>query len=147
MASRTSGKGSQSTAGTSKKRAGQPGGAAKKAPAKKAAAKKAPAKKSAAPAKKAAPKKAAANAAPPKPAPSPTGGVFRAARAVWMGLFMGSIAVGGYMAGYVVQKIKEWQTADKFLLLTATSAFAMLLMLAAYPVVAAALRPAPAPRR
>ncbi|MES4903013.1 MULTISPECIES: DNA translocase FtsK [unclassified Streptomyces] len=93
MASRTSGKGSQSTAGTSKKRAGQPGGAAKKAPAKKAAAKKAPAKKSAAPAKKAAPKKAAAKAAPPKPAPSPTGGVFRAARAVWMGLARGVAAL------------------------------------------------------
>ncbi|MDX3233475.1 DNA translocase FtsK [Streptomyces sp. ME19-01-6] len=88
MASRTSGKGSQSTAGTSKKRAGQSGGAAKKA-----AAKKAPAKKSAAPAKKAAPKKAAAKAAPPKPAPNPTGGVFRAARAVWMGLARGVAAL------------------------------------------------------
>ncbi|MGY0057953.1 DNA translocase FtsK [Streptomyces sp. LZ34] len=93
MASRTSGKGSQSTAGTSKKRAGQSGGAAKKAPAKKAAAKKAPAKKSAAPAKKAAPKKAAAQAAPPKPAPNPTSGVFRAARAVWMGLARGVAAL------------------------------------------------------
>ncbi len=87
MASRTSGKGSQSTAGTSKKRAGQSGGAVKKAPAKKAAAKKAPAKKAAAPAKKAAPKKkAAAKAAPPPPAPYATSGVYRAARAVWMGL-------------------------------------------------------------
>ncbi|MFI0731695.1 DNA translocase FtsK [Streptomyces sp. NPDC021225] len=95
MASRTSGKGSQSTAGTSKKRAGQSGGAAKKAPAKKAAAKKAPAKKSAAPAKKAAPKKAAAKAAPPKPAPNPTSGVFRAARAVWMGLARGLAALFG----------------------------------------------------
>lgn len=92
MASRTSGKGSQSTAGTSKKRAGQSGGAAKKAPAKKA-----PAKKSAAPAKKAAakaaPKKAAAKAAPPKPAPNPTSGVFRAARAVGMGLVRGLVAL------------------------------------------------------
>ncbi|MFI1332096.1 DNA translocase FtsK [Streptomyces sp. NPDC020845] len=93
MASRTSGKGSQSTAGTSKKRAGQSGGAAKKAPAKKAAAKKAPAKKSAAPAKKAAPKKAAAKAAPPKPAPNPTSGVLRVARAVWMGLARGVAAL------------------------------------------------------
>ncbi|MEU4897724.1 DNA translocase FtsK [Streptomyces sp. NPDC044780] len=86
MASRTSGKGSQSTAGTSKKRAGQPGGAAKKAPAKKAAVKKAavqkvPAKKSAAPVKKVPPKKKAA----PPPAPNPTSGVYRAVRAVWMG--------------------------------------------------------------
>lgn len=92
MASRTSGKGSQSTAGPSKQRAGQPGGAAKKAPAKKAAAKKAPAKKSTAPAKKAPPKKAAAKA-PPKPAPSPTNGVLRAVRAVWMGLARGVAAL------------------------------------------------------
>ncbi|MGW3285372.1 DNA translocase FtsK [Streptomyces sp. NPDC001002] len=50
------------------------------APAKKAAAKKPPAKK--APARKAAAKKAA----PPKPAPSPTGGIYRLVRAVWLGL-------------------------------------------------------------
>ncbi|MER6143814.1 DNA translocase FtsK [Streptomyces sparsogenes] len=93
MASRTSGKGSQSTAGTSKKRAGPSGGAAKKAPAKKAVARKAPVKKSAAPVKKAAPRKAAAKAAPPKPAPSPTSGVFRAARAVWMGMARGVAAL------------------------------------------------------
>ncbi|MFD8337048.1 DNA translocase FtsK [Streptomyces solisilvae] len=92
MASRTSGKGSQSTAGTSKKRAGQSGGAAKKAAAKKAPAKKAPAKKSAAPAKKAAAKKAAAKAAPP-PAPNPTSGVFRIVRAVWMGMARGVAAM------------------------------------------------------
>ncbi|WFB07082.1 DNA translocase FtsK [Streptomyces sp. LX-29] len=97
MASRTSGKGSQSTAGTSKQRAGQSGGAAKKAPAKKAAAKKPPAKK-AAPAKRPPTKKAAAKKAPakkpaPKPAPSPTGGVYRAARAVWMGLARSVAAV------------------------------------------------------
>ncbi|MCC4318572.1 DNA translocase FtsK [Streptomyces malaysiensis] len=92
MASRTSGKGSQSTAGTSKKRAGQSGGAAKKAAAKKAPAKKAPAKKPAAPAKKAAAKKAAAKAAPP-PAPNPTSGVFRIVRAVWMGMARGVAAM------------------------------------------------------
>ncbi|MFP1629127.1 DNA translocase FtsK [Streptomyces sp. 5K101] len=82
MASRTSGKGSQGTAGTAKPRAGRTTGAAKKAaPAKKTAAKKsAPAKK--APAKKAAARKAAAL----KPAPSPTGGVHRLARALWLGL-------------------------------------------------------------
>jgi S-DNA-T family DNA segregation ATPase FtsK/SpoIIIE len=80
MASRTSGKGSQGTAGTAK-RVGRTAGPAKKAaPAKKTAAKKtAPARK--APAKKSAAKKAA----PPKPAPSPTGGVYRLARAVWLG--------------------------------------------------------------
>ncbi|WP_344528919.1 DNA translocase FtsK [Streptomyces rectiviolaceus] len=55
-----------------------------KAPAKKAAAKKPPAKK--APAKKAPAKKAAAKKAAPKPAPSPTGGVYRLARALWLGL-------------------------------------------------------------
>ncbi|MEU0088706.1 DNA translocase FtsK [Streptomyces sp. NPDC006274] len=92
MASRTSGKGSQGTAGTAKPRAGRTTGAAKKAaPAKKAAAKKtAPPKK--APAKKAAAKKAA----PPKPAPSPTGGVYRLARALWLGL---AHAVGAMFRG------------------------------------------------
>lgn len=83
MASSTSGKGSQGTAGTAKPRAGRTTGAAKAAPAKKTAAKKsAPAKK--APVKKAPAKKAAAKAAP-KPAPSPTGGVYRLVRAVWLG--------------------------------------------------------------
>ncbi|MET9373449.1 DNA translocase FtsK [Streptomyces sp. NPDC002992] len=93
MASRTSGKGSQGTAGTAKPRAGRTTGAAKKAapakspakpPAKKTATKKAvPAKR--APAKKTAAKKAAA----PRPAPSPTGGVYRLARGLWLGLAHG----------------------------------------------------------
>ncbi len=79
MASRTSGKGSQGTAGTAKPRAGRTAGAAKKAaPAKKTAAKKT------APAKKAPAKKAAAKPVP-KPAPSPTGGVYRLVRALWLG--------------------------------------------------------------
>ncbi|RII09504.1 DNA translocase SpoIIIE [Streptomyces sp. YIM 130001] len=64
--------------------------AAKKAPAKKAAAaKKAPAKKAPAkkaPAKRAPAKKAAAKKPAPKPAPSPTGGVYRFARACWLGV-------------------------------------------------------------
>ncbi|MGN9795471.1 DNA translocase FtsK [Streptomyces sp. OZ13] len=92
MASRTSGKGSQGTAGTAKPRAGRTTGAAKKAaPAKKSAAKKAvPPKK--APAKKAAAKKAVA----PKPAPSPTGGVYRLVRAVWLGI---AHAVGAMFRG------------------------------------------------
>ncbi|MER6997496.1 DNA translocase FtsK [Streptomyces sp. NPDC000410] len=100
MASRTSGKGSQGTAGTAKPRAGRATGAAKKAaPAKKPAPKKPAAKKTApakkAPAKKAPAKKPAAKAAP-KPAPNPTGGVFRLVRAVWLGL---AHAVGAMLRG------------------------------------------------
>lgn len=95
MASRTSGKGSQGTAGTAKPRAGRASGAAKKAaPAAKAAAKKtAPTKK--APAKKAPAKKSAAKPAP-KPAPSPTNGVYRLVRALWLGL---AHAVGAMFRG------------------------------------------------
>ncbi|MEW2812223.1 DNA translocase FtsK [Streptomyces massasporeus] len=63
--------------------------AAGKAPAKKAAAKKAPAKK--APARKAAAKKVA-----PRPAPSPTGGIYRLVRAVWLGV---AHAVGAVFRG------------------------------------------------
>ncbi len=74
--------------------------AAKKPPAKKAAAPaKAPARKAAAkkaPAKKAPAKRAPRKAAPPKPAPSPTGGVYRLARAVWLGL---AHAVGAVFRG------------------------------------------------
>ncbi|MFJ8228333.1 DNA translocase FtsK [Streptomyces sp. NPDC094448] len=93
MASRTSGKGSQDTAGTAKPRPGRTSGApaAKKAaPAKKAAA----ARK--APAKKAPAKKSAAQKPPPKKAPSPTGGVYRLARALWMGA---ARAVGAVFRG------------------------------------------------
>lgn len=87
MASRTSGKGSQGTAGTAKPRAGRTTGTAKAAPAKKTAAKKtAPTKK--APAKKAAAKKVAVRPTP-KPAPSPTGGVYRLVRAVSLGAVHG----------------------------------------------------------
>ncbi|MFI6346270.1 DNA translocase FtsK [Streptomyces sp. NPDC050560] len=70
--------------------------AAKKTPAKKAAA---PAKgtaRKAAPAKKAAPRKPPAKKAPPKRAPSPTGGVYRLTRAVWLGTAHG---VGGLFRG------------------------------------------------
>ncbi|MFI0011374.1 DNA translocase FtsK [Streptomyces globisporus] len=84
MASRTSGKGSQGTAGTAKRVGRTPGPAKKAAPAKKTAP-----KKSAAPAKKAPAKKAAAR----KPAPSPTGGVYRLVRAVWLGTAHGVGAV------------------------------------------------------
>ncbi|MEU0116581.1 DNA translocase FtsK [Streptomyces bobili] len=74
--------------------------AAKKQPAKKAAAPaKAPAKKAAAkkaPAKKAPARKAAAAKPAPKPAPSPTGGIYRLVRAVWLGL---AHAVGAVFRG------------------------------------------------
>ncbi|MGW6707941.1 DNA translocase FtsK [Streptomyces sp. NPDC054956] len=86
MASSTSGKGSQSTAGTAKGRTGRTTAPAKKA----APARKPPAKK-AAPAKRGPVKKVA-----PKPAPSPTGGVLRLVRAVWLGI---AHAVGAVFRG------------------------------------------------
>ncbi|MFF8945609.1 DNA translocase FtsK [Streptomyces sp. NPDC014864] len=64
--------------------------AAKKA----AAAKRAPAKK--APARKAPARKAAAKAPAPRPAPSPTGGIYRLVRALWLGL---AHAVGAVFRG------------------------------------------------
>ncbi|MEU9453311.1 DNA translocase FtsK [Streptomyces sp. NPDC048277] len=75
--------------------------AAKKQPAKKAAPSKAPAKKAVAkkaPAKKAPAKRTAAkkSAPAPKPAPSPTGGVYRLVRALWLGL---AHAVGAVFRG------------------------------------------------
>ncbi|MER7577394.1 DNA translocase FtsK [Streptomyces sp. NPDC126514] len=74
--------------------------AAKKQPAKKAAAPaKGPAKKTAAkkaPAKKAPAKKVAAKKVAPRPAPSPTGGIYRLVRAVWLGL---AHAVGAVFRG------------------------------------------------
>ncbi|MEV6508351.1 DNA translocase FtsK [Streptomyces sp. NPDC051642] len=71
--------------------------AAKKQPAKRAAPAKAPAKRAAAkraPAKKAAVKKTARPA--PKPAPSPTGGIVKLVRAVWLGT---AHAVGAVFRG------------------------------------------------
>ncbi|MFI6004680.1 DNA translocase FtsK [Streptomyces sp. NPDC051366] len=86
MASRTSGKGSQSTAGTAKGRTGRTTAPAKKAaPARKPAAKKA-----------AAPRRAPVKKVAPKPAPSPTGGVVRLVRAVWLGC---AHAVGAVFRG------------------------------------------------
>ncbi|MER5730482.1 DNA translocase FtsK [Streptomyces sp. NPDC002138] len=87
MASRTSGKGSQSAAGAAKARSGRT-----TAPAKKAAqpAGRPPAKKAAA-AKRAPVRKVA-----PKPAPSPTGGVVRLVRALWLGI---AHAVGAVFRG------------------------------------------------
>ncbi|ARI56350.1 DNA translocase FtsK [Streptomyces griseobrunneus] len=88
MASRTSGKGSQSTAGTAKRVGRTPGPAKKAAPGGKTAP-----KKPAAPARKAPAKKAAARRPAPKPAPSPTNGVYRLVRAVWLGTAHGVGAV------------------------------------------------------
>ncbi|MFF5900116.1 DNA translocase FtsK [Streptomyces argenteolus] len=87
MASRTSGKGSLGTAGTAKRSGRTQGPVKKAAPAKKAAAKKT------APARKAPPKKAAAKKPAAKPAPSPTGGVYRLVRALWLGTAHGVGAV------------------------------------------------------
>ncbi|MFD3698257.1 DNA translocase FtsK [Streptomyces sp. NPDC058646] len=86
MASSTSGKGSQSTAGTAKGRTGRTTAPAKKA----APARKPPAKKAAA-AKRGPAKKAAV-----RPAPSPTGGVVRLVRALWLGC---AHAVGAILRG------------------------------------------------
>ncbi|MEU7017846.1 DNA translocase FtsK [Streptomyces sp. NPDC046385] len=88
MASRTSGKGSQGTAGTAKPPAGRTTGTAKKAAPAKAPAKKAPARK-AAPAKRAPVRKTAAKRPAPRPAPSPTGGLYRLVRGLWLGLAHG----------------------------------------------------------
>ncbi|MFJ9154788.1 DNA translocase FtsK [Streptomyces sp. NPDC102270] len=73
-----------------KKQPAKKAAAPAKGPARKAPTKKAPAKK--APARKAAVKKAV----PPRPAPSPTGGVYRLVRAVWLGL---AHAVGAVFRG------------------------------------------------
>lgn len=107
MASRTSGKGSQGTAGTAQPRAGRATGAANaakkaamaKPPVKKTPVKAAkPAAKSAkkAPARKPPAKRAPAKKAAPKPAPSPTAGVYRLMRALWLGL---AHAVGAMFRG------------------------------------------------
>ncbi|THA85114.1 DNA translocase FtsK [Streptomyces sp. A0592] len=86
MASSTSGKGSPSAAGTAKGRTGRTTAPAKKA----APARKPPAKKAAA-ARRAPARKAAA-----KPVPSPTSGVLRLVRALWLGC---AHAVGAVFRG------------------------------------------------
>ena len=92
MASRTSGKGSLGTAGTAKGVGRTQGPVKKSAPVKKAAAKKTvPVKKAAA--RRAPARKAAARKTAPKPAPSPTGGVYRLIRALWLGTAHGVGAV------------------------------------------------------
>ncbi|MCY0930920.1 DNA translocase FtsK [Streptomyces sp. H27-H1] len=87
MASSTSGKGSQSTAGSAKGRTGRTTAPAKKA----APARKPPARKAAPATKRGPVKKVAA-----KPVPSPTGGVLRLVRAFWLGI---AHAVGAIFRG------------------------------------------------
>ncbi|MGI5480277.1 DNA translocase FtsK [Streptomyces lavendofoliae] len=100
MASRTSGKGSQGAAGTARPRAARTTAAAKKAaPAKPPMKKPAPvkaARPAARSAKKAPARKPAAKRAAPRTASSPTAGVYRLARALWLGL---AHAVGAMLRG------------------------------------------------
>ncbi|MFE5495099.1 DNA translocase FtsK [Streptomyces virginiae] len=86
MASRTSGKGSPGTAGTAKGRTGRTTAPAKKA----APARKPPVKKAAAA------RRAPAKKVPAKPVPSPTSGVLRLVRALWLGC---AHAVGAVFRG------------------------------------------------
>lgn len=86
MASSTSGKGSPGTAGTAKGRTGRTTAPAKKA----APARKPPAKKAAAA------RRAPVKKAPAKPVPSPTSGVLRLVRALWLGC---AHAVGAVFRG------------------------------------------------
>ncbi|GGU57556.1 DNA translocase FtsK [Streptomyces lavendofoliae] len=100
MASRTSGKGSQGAAGTARPRAARTTAAAKRAaPAKPPMKKTAPvkaAKPAARSAKKAPARKPAARRAAPRTASSPTAGVYRLVRALWLGL---AHAVGAMLRG------------------------------------------------
>lgn len=60
-------------------------------------------------------------------------------RAIWMGLFFVSTALGGYAAGEARQLFKDWDYAPFFAMLTGSSLFAMVLMIAAYPLISRAL--------
>ncbi len=62
-------------------------------------------------------------------------------RAIWMGGFMVSISVGGFLAGYIYQHFKDLPFADFFRTVTYASLGALVLMMLAYPLIAAALRP------
>ncbi len=75
-------------------------------------------------------------------------------RAVWMGLFFISTSIGGYLAGRIFQAYKnrlpEGATipyTDFFFYVFLALVGGMALMLAAYPIIASALRPAPNPQR
>jgi POT family proton-dependent oligopeptide transporter len=64
-------------------------------------------------------------------------------RAVWMGGFFVSTAIGGYLSGAVGHFWDRWATYPErtqfFFLLAGSSFVAMLLMLASYRIIAAAL--------
>jgi POT family proton-dependent oligopeptide transporter len=61
-------------------------------------------------------------------------------RAVWMGGFFVSTALGGYLSGAVGYFWDLWKVPSRFFfLLAGSSLFAMLLMLAAYRIIASAL--------
>jgi dipeptide/tripeptide permease len=64
-------------------------------------------------------------------------------RAVWMGLFFVSTSAGGWLAGEVYQRYKDVPYGDFFLKVFVALLGGTVLMLAAYPVIAAALRPPP----
>jgi proton-dependent oligopeptide transporter, POT family len=60
-------------------------------------------------------------------------------RAIWMGGFFVSTAIGGYLSGAVGYFWEIWPHSRFFLLLAGSSLFAMLLMLASYRVIASAM--------
>jgi POT family proton-dependent oligopeptide transporter len=73
-------------------------------------------------------------------------------RAIWMGLFFISTSIGGYLAGEIFQFYKKTLPAGAsipyaafFFWVTIALAGGTILMMAAYPIIAAALRPAPKP--
>lgn len=73
-------------------------------------------------------------------------------RAIWMGLFFISTSIGGYLAGRIFQAYKSRLPEGTsipfdsfFLYVTIALLGGTVLMLAAYPIIAAALKPAPPP--
>lgn len=65
-------------------------------------------------------------------------------RAVWMGLFFVSTSIGGWLAGEIYQFYKDVPYGDFFLKVCIALLGGTVLMLAAYPVIASALRSPPA---
>lgn len=63
-------------------------------------------------------------------------------RAVWMGLFFVSTSVGGYLSGEIYQVLKDWPWDQFFKVVALACVGGMVLMLAAYPLISRALRPA-----
>jgi POT family proton-dependent oligopeptide transporter len=65
-------------------------------------------------------------------------------RAIWMGLFFVSTSVGGYLAGEIFQYYKKMPYDAFFFRVFVALVGGMVLMLVAYPLIAGALKPAPA---